>query len=242
VPRSTPRTIALALTCLALLTGACATESDQADDTTTTTTTTEAETTTTTSEAETTTTTEATPDVDVPDGFQLAEGDGILVAVPSSWLAIDLADGEFEALLDEAVAANPDLDGVLDEQVRAIAAQGAVFFAIEVGDAEFATNANIIKVPGAIPDDASELDGVARQGIAQFGGDVQDVSTVDLPAGEALRVTYDATLADGAGGTIEFSGVQFYVLADAGYVITVSFPVGADTSVADVIAETFTEV
>jgi hypothetical protein len=230
--------IAPALTCLALLTGACATESDQADDTTTTTT---------TAEAETTTTTEVTPDVDVPDvdvpeGYQLAEGDGILVAVPSSWLALDLADGELEALLDEAVAANPDFEDVLDAQVRAIAAQGAVFFAIEVDDAEFATNANIIRVPGAIPDDASELDGVARQGIEQFGGDVQDVSTVGLPAGEALRVTYDATLADGAGGTIELAGVQFYVLADAGYVITVSFPVGGDTSVADVIAETFTEV
>jgi hypothetical protein len=231
-----------ALAALVIALGACASEAEQTfDDATTTTTTT----TTTADGSRTTTTTEATtteaqrPEVEVPDDWQLIEGDGVLMGVPESWTALDLEEGDLEELLDEIIEANPDLDSALTGQVRGLIGRGAVLFAVDFGLTEYADNANVIRVPGRAPSDPAMLESTATAGIGMLGGEVIDTRTVSLPAGDALRVEYEVPFGMPDGTSVDIHGVQHYILADASYVLTVSQATPDAGDLADQIADTF---
>jgi hypothetical protein len=230
----------LALVALVVVLGACASESDQTFDATTTT----AERTTTTTDGSdgstTATTTEAEPpEVELPDGWQLVEGDGVLMGVPSSWTVLDLEEGDLEELLDEIIEANPDLDSALTGQVRGLLGRGALLFAVDFGPEGYADNVNVIRVPGRAPSDPSMLESTATAGIGMLGGEVTGTRTVSLPAGDALRVEYEVPFGMPDGSSIDIHGVQHYILADASYVLTVSQTSPDVGDLADQIAESF---
>jgi hypothetical protein len=230
----------LALAALVIALGACATESEQTFEDATTTTTTAADRSRTATTTEATTTTEAQrPEVEVPEGWQLIEGDGVLMGVPESWTALDLEEGDLEELLDEIIEANPDLDSALTGQVRGLIGRGAVLFAVDFGLTDYADNANVIRVPGRAPSDPAMLESTATAGIGMLGGEVIGTRTVSLPAGEALRVEYEVPFGMPDGTSIDVRGVQHYILADASYVLTVSQSTPDVGDLADQIADTF---
>lgn len=227
------RLLALAL---AIVLGACATESERTFDVTTT----AAPRTTTTDGSERTDTTESErPAVDLPSDWQVVEGDGVLMGVPGSWTVLDLEAGDLEDLLDEVVGANPVLDRALTGQVRGLIGRGAVLFAVDVGRTDHVDNANVIRVPGRTPSDPAMLESTATAGIGMLGGEVIDTRTVALPAGDALRVEYEVPFEMPDGSSVDLHGVQHYILADATYVLTVSRATTDGGDLADRVAKTF---
>ena len=208
------------------------------DDVVSSTTTTEAEpddTTTTEPDDEGSTTTTEADDADVPDGFQLVEGDGISLAIPEDWVQIDASDAELTP--EELAELDPGADAALLEQGLAAFRQGAVLVATDVSGEEFADNVNVLAAPAEIPVDVLESQG--EQEIEAVGGEVQEVVQVELPAGEAVRMTYtlDGVAPDGTPFTV--SGIQHYIPIDGRtYIITVSSD-SDPSDIADPMAESF---
>lgn len=221
----TPLIIAGVLAVIALLAAAVLLlgGDDDGDDVVATTTTTETDSTTTTDPDDEPTTTTTGSDgldpADVPDGFVLIEGEGISLVVPDTWEQIEAGDASLSD--DELAEAFPGADQELLQQGLAAFQQGAVLVAIDVSGTDFANNVNVIETPNEFELDFLERQG--RQEIEAVGGVIDQITRVDLPLGEAVRVTYtlDGFLPDGSGFTVE--GVQHYVPFDGStYIITVS--------------------
>ncbi|MGK2947124.1 MAG: hypothetical protein ACSLFP_00995 [Acidimicrobiales bacterium] len=186
-----------------------------------TTTTAEPESTTTTGADDTTTTTgsDGLDPADVPDGFTLVEGNGISLVVPDTWEQIDSDDASLSE--EELAEAFPGADQDLLQQGLAAFQSGAVLVAIDVSGSDFANNVNVIESPSEFELDFLEVQG--RQEIEAVGGVVDEVTRVDLPLGEAVRVTYtlDGVMPDGSSFTVQ--GIQHYVPFDGStYIVTVS--------------------
>ena len=221
--------IALIVVAVLLLSGG---DDDGDDVVASSTTTTETDDTTTTETDDTTTTTES-DDEDVPDGFTLVEGDGVSLVVPDTWEQIEAGDASLSE--EELAEAFPGADQELLQQGLAAFQSGAVLVAIDVSGSEFANNVNVIESPSEFELDFLEVQG--RQEIEAVGGVVDEVTRVDLPLGEAVRVTYtlDGFTPDGQGFTVQ--GIQHYVPFDGStYIVTVS-AVEDLSDIADPMAE-----
>ncbi|MGE3620781.1 MAG: hypothetical protein AB7L84_09990 [Acidimicrobiia bacterium] len=175
-----------------------------------------------------------------PAGFEVVEGDGVSIAVPGEWQGLDLTAGDIEAILDEVESNNPEMADVLGSQAQALLSQGAVLFAIAPPEDDFSDNVNVIEVPGRVPS-FDEMEDQIEGIISSFGGELEDTSRVEVPAGAALRVLYSAEFAGADGAPVAVQGVQYYVVADddLSYVVTVTLGSGGDPELADEIAGTF---
>lgn len=180
-------------------------------------------------------TTVADPDeADVPDGWQLVEGDGVSIAVPGGWMGVPLED--FDLGGEDLQEVLPNADEALLNQAAQVVRQGGVLLAFGPLDEMFTDNINILAMP--IPATMSQLEQEARLGMDQLGADVISIDQVELPVGPAVRVEYTLDL-QGPDGPATVEGIQFFVPQDRmTYVITVSTQADPG-AVADDMAETF---
>jgi hypothetical protein len=155
---------------------------------------------------------------DVPVGYALIEGDGVSIAAPDDWQALD--PEAFGMTPDELEAAFPDAPRELLEQATGAFEEGAKLFAFDVDD-DFSSNVNIASFPGEVPLSLLEDQAIAQ--LEALGGALVSSDSVTVPAGEALRIEYTLAVAAPDGSSIRASGVQFYVVADGRtHVITVT--------------------
>ena len=175
------------------------------------------------------------PAADVPEGFEVAEGDGVVMATPVGWELIDAADVAMGR--DEFVEAFPNAPPEMVEQGMNVFEQGAVLVAFDFSGGDFASNVNVIEIPGEAP--LGAIEDQAVQQLGTLGGEVVESGLVDVAIGEALRIEYTLAVAAPDGSSVPARGVQFYLPVDGStYIITVS--TGADEAgLADQMIETF---
>lgn len=146
-------------------------------------------------------------------------GAGFSVAVPPDWQTVSVDDAFTEGQLEAMKEADPELAPYLD------ALEGSDSFVkllaldpdIERG---FATNLNVIVEPVKIDITREQYFEATMSQLRQlFGADFEE-DRVDLPAGEALHLTYEQ-FEDPSGGTV--ATVQYILFEDGnGYVLTYS--------------------
>ena len=171
---------------------------------------------------------------DIPDGYTLVEGDGVSIAAPESWMEVSAED--FTLSPEEMREAFPDAPDAYIEQASSFFEQGAVLVAFE-RDAAAPDNISIGEFPGTAS--FSTYQQSVKAEAEALGGRILDTSTVELPAGEASRVEYEAKVVGFDGEPVVFSGVQFHVpVEDRTYLITITMGQG-DPDLADTMARTF---
>lgn len=170
-------------------------------------------------------TTEGGGEGDLPDGFEVLEGDGVSIAAPEGWQVIGAED--FDMTSEELAQAFPDApEGMIDQGLQ-LFQQGAVLVAFDLGGGDFSPNVNVIDIPGEAPLDVIESQAVGQ--LDQVGGDIKDSGTVNVPLGEALRILYTLDVALPDGSSLPAQGVQYYLPVDGHtYIVTVSTGGDAD--------------
>jgi hypothetical protein len=122
---------------------------------------------------------------------------------------------------EEFAEAFPDAPAGMLEQGVNVFEQGAVLVAFDLSGAAFASNLNIIDVPGEAPLAGIEAEAAAQ--LESLGGQVLDIGIVDIASGEALRIEYTLAVSLPDGSTQPAAGVQLYVPLDGRtYIITVT--------------------
>lgn len=236
-----PLIIGAVVAALVLLVGAIVLLGGDDDDDEATTTTTTVEDGSDTTEATDTTTDDGGSDTtvdgsdEVPDGFEVLEGDGVSIAAPEGWELIDAEDLELGG--EDFSNAFPDAPEGLVEQGLGLFENGAILVAFDFSDPEFADNVNVVEIPGEAPLDAIEEP--ATQQLSSLGGEVIDSGIVELAFGEALRIEYTLAVALPDGSSVPAEGVQYYLPLDGTtYIVTVSTGSGA-ADLASAMIETF---
>lgn len=199
-------------------------------------------TTTTTSPPPATTTTVAVtpptmPSVDLPAGWELVSADGFVVGLPATWRELDLAAGDLESMA-EALGENSAVAEVLRSQSSLL--QTAELFAYDTSDVTFATNLNVLPIPGGGLT-AEALEAAVPAQLEAFGATVTDVSLVTGEGWEAVRVAYELAAAT-LGTPADIVGAAYYVVADRrAWAVTYSTDDPARIAAEfDAIMETFT--
>jgi hypothetical protein len=170
--------------------------------------------------------------VTMPEGFAPIDGDGVSIAAPEQWQAMDVDALSMGS--EEFSQAFPDVPPDLVEQGLATAQEGAVLVAFDVSDPDFSSSVNIIEVPLEAP--LSEVGGYAELQLQALNGEIVESGQVTIPAGEAVRVAYTipVTLPDGTSRSV--GGVQYYLPTGGHtYIVTIT----ADAALADQMIDTF---
>jgi hypothetical protein len=206
---------------LMLALSSCAAEPEATSTTALTTTT---PSTTTTTEATTTTvaTTTATT-IPVPTGYSLIEieGEKIRLALPESWVTLDLTQEGWEELLTASLEALPDVAALVGNEAQAIIREGGLLLAYDLqGDeGDFATNLNILESERGPFDDPDVVFPALGEQLELFGAVEPAIDRVEVPLGQAIKASYG--FAPETGFTHEV--VQYYVFAEGSlYIVTLS--------------------
>lgn len=201
--------------------GSCATEPEVASTTlppttnTTTTTTTEPPTTT-----EATTTTTSVP---VPPGYELVEveEEEIRLALPASWVTVDLTQEGWQDLLTAGFEALPDVAELISNEAQAIISEGGLLLAFDLEDQtdDFATNVNILHSERGPLDDPELVLSALGEQLELFGAVEPTVDQVEVPLGPAIKASYGFDPETGFTHQV----VQYYVFTDSSvYIVTFS--------------------
>ncbi|MFP5255026.1 MAG: hypothetical protein ACLGI8_04155 [Acidimicrobiia bacterium] len=170
----------------------------------------------------------------VPDGWKVVEGDGVSIAVPEEWIDVPLED--FELGREDLEELMPQADEAMLNQAVGVVQQGGVLLAFGPPDAGFTDNLNILRLP--VSAELDQLEREAELGMEALGAEVHSLDRVELPSGEAIRVSYTAEF-QSPDGPFSVEGVQLYLPSDgATFVLTVS-AVSDPGELADQMAETF---
>ena len=209
---------ATALVIVTLVAAACATESGTVSttvppDIATTSTTTP------TTTASTTTTTV----VEAPNGYKLVEIEAVNIrlALPESWVTVDLTRQGWEELLAEGLGAFPEAADLVDDEGQAIISQGGLLLAydFEHQDDDFVTNLTILSTERGPLDDPEVIIPILNQQLEQIGVVDASVDIVEVPLGAALRASYGLPPETG----FTHTAVQYYVFGpDTLYIVTFS--------------------
>lgn len=199
---------------LAFVAAACGDDSD--DDPVTGSTETTEETTETTAD-EPTTTEDDGDDAEVPEGWTVIEGDGVAMALPDGWEGVPMDEAGLTA--DDLAEALPDQDRALLEQAEVLIQRGGRFLAFgEVQDG-FATNVNVLEIPGAGGAPLDDIEEQAQAGLETTGATIGGVDQLELGGWDVVRIDYSMAVGGAAGS--EVRGLQYYVVSDReAYVIT----------------------
>jgi hypothetical protein len=158
----------------------------------------------------------ASTPAEAPPGFEIRQGDGLSLAVPSEWRSLDkesigrLVDG------DRLADVFPDLDESMAAAVARAVDGGVVFMAIDASGADAGRNINVLRVSGAAP--LGMVEASLEQQLAQAGipAEVLGTERRDTPLGRALRVHFVETV-----GEDDVQVVQYYVPFDGEtYIVT----------------------
>jgi hypothetical protein len=157
-------------------------------------------------------------------------GAGFSVAVPPDWQTVSADDAFTKSQLETMKEADPalapylDALGGSDSFVKLLALDPD----IEVG---FATNLNVVVEPIAIDITRQQYFDATMSQVRQLFGAEFEENRVDLPAGEALHLSYEQ-FENPSGGTI--ATVQYILFEDGnGYVLTYSTLPGRAAASAD---------
>lgn len=175
-----------------------------------------------------------TDDSDLPDGWKVIEGDGVTVAVPEEWIDVPLED--FEMGSEDFQELMPEADEAMLNQAAAVVQQGGVLLAFGPPEDGFTDNLNILRLP--VEAELDQLEREAELGMQALGAEMHSLDRVDLPVGEAIRVSYTAEF-QSPEGPFSVEGVQLYVPVEgATFVLTIS-AVEDPSELADEMAQTF---
>lgn len=205
----------------ALLLAACTGEETAVTSTvtsTSTTTTTAAPTTTSTSTA---TTTE--PETVTPDGYVFVElaGEKVRLAIPESWVTVDLTAEDWQELLIEGIDALPNADQLIGSEAEALISQGGLLLAYDFdhSDEGFVTNLNILGFDRGPLDNPEVMSPIIGEQLEILGGVDVDIATIEVPAGTAIRARYGMPPETGFSHAV----IQYYAFgAERVYVVTFS--------------------
>jgi hypothetical protein len=162
---------------------------------------------------------------DVPEGYEVIEGDGVSIAAPDHWQEVSADD--FAMSEEEFAEAFPDAPESLIEQGANAVDSGAVLVAYDFESERF-DNVNILEMGGVPPLDVIEAQ--ARLELEAVGADIVSLDEADVPAGDALRAEYTVTL-NAPDGPVDVHGVQYYVVTDdEAFVVTFSGDGAVDVS------------
>ena len=205
---------------LAVLVASCSTEPEAASTTAPpTTTTTTTPTTTPTTAASTT----AQAPFEVPGGYEIIalEGENIRLALPQSWVVVDLTREGWEELLAEALGAFPEAAELVGDEGQAIISQGGLLLAYDVEnqDDDFVTNVNVLSAERGPLDDPEVIIPVLTDQLDQVGVVDAALDIVEVPIGDAIKASYGLPPETG----FSHAAVQYYVFApDTVYIVTFS--------------------
>lgn len=165
--------------------------------------------------------TQPPPEIRVPTGYELYDGttEGFQLVLPTGWTTFgpdDLDYGEFfEGAEDEV-----DLGG-LEQELASGFDQGGVLMAFDFENSppEFVDNANVLRVP-ATPLSPSGYAKVITQQFEGFGATDVVAEVVTVPAGEAVRLTYELPQFGNVGYSLTVPGDEW----DWAITISVSDP------------------
>jgi|GEM_PF-6318565 len=173
-------------------------------------------------------------EVEVPDGWQVIEGDGVSIAVPDEWIDVPLE--EFEMGSEDFQELMPEADEAMLNQAAQVVQQGGVLLAFGPPVDDFTDNLNILELP--VRAELDQLEREAQLGMDALGAEMRSLDRVELPAGDAIRVRYSAEF-QSPEGPFTVEGVQFYIPVDgATYVLTISTVADPD-DLADDMAASF---
>jgi hypothetical protein len=146
------------------------------------------------------------------------ESSGFSIGVPTAWQAVNADEAFTEETLDSMREADPELAPFID----AIAAPDSPIKLVAIDpDAEegFATNLNVVvERPPASVTREQYFDASTAQ-LESFDLTEFDEELVELPAGEALHITYE----DSRGGVDQPLAVAQYVLFENGTGFTLTY-------------------
>ncbi len=146
----------------------------------------------------------------VPAGFKQIGGaaNGLTVAVPESWVALDLTKDDLEQGLRQNGLSGAALERA-EESLRALAAAKAVWASdpksAETSPTRFATNLNGFCQPSGSAS-SDEIIIAAKSQLEQVNANVSEAIEVPVDAGKAVRIVYTFT-----NGGLEIRGTQFHV-------------------------------
>jgi hypothetical protein len=145
-----------------------------------------------------------------PDGFRnvKVKAAGFKIAIPEEWETVNLTKADADELFAELREQAPELSAQLPSDVSDLIAQNAVLFAIDP-EAEdgFASNLNVLEVPG-VSDDPT-IDDVRGQ--FESIADEVEFEETELDGKPAVRTDYVLAV-----GGSEVRGVQYVVLGPNG--------------------------
>ena len=127
---------------------------------------------------------------------------GISISLPGDWQSFDVTSEYLNQIIEAALSQNPDMAGIMSEQVKNMIASGAIFLGMEINEeavkSGYFSNVFILKqdLPVAFP-----LDIFVQMTIQQL--ETQDIfekpitsEKVNLPVGEAYRLEVKMNLTD----------------------------------------------
>lgn len=179
-----------------------------------------------------------TADVELPEGWTLAEGTGYEVGLPPGWFDARraLKDEEFMADVTRGLGELTD-----DDQVRDMLEEGATdgldLLAFRTADlgAQFATNFNVIVEARGPMDEPEVLREMAPDLLASIGGDVTGTDEYEMRGMPSIEVTYDLELPVGV-----VVGIQNYLFTDDSIFVATYTAVEPDLAMWQSVLETFT--
>ncbi|MFE3452760.1 hypothetical protein ACFXJ8_27930 [Nonomuraea sp. NPDC059194] len=172
-----------------------------------------------------------------PEGFERigSDANGVTVAVPDEWDAIDLTKDDIEKLLERSDLSDEQKERV-KQDTQTLAANKAVFAvdrqSTKASPTGFITNLNAFCQPGQ--DSAEQLMDANTKGLEEFGAKVSEATKVQIAGGEAARILYTLPV-----GNIEIKGTQFHVpTSDTVCTVTLSTDQDDKQKLFDQIGET----
>ncbi|WP_285778623.1 hypothetical protein [Microtetraspora sp. NBRC 13810] len=156
--------------------------------------------------------TQAAKDAQPPAGFKTVGGEanGVTVAVPESWTALDLTKDD----LDQGLAQSGLSGGALRQAKRGLESlvSSKALWASDPASAaqspdKFATNLNGFCQPSA-GETTEQLISSAKSQLGRLDATIDEAAEVPVEAGQAVRVTYTFTSKD-----VKVRGTQYYVPA-----------------------------
>ncbi len=163
----------------------------------------------------------------VPSGFKRIGGsvNGVLIAVPESWTAMDLAHDDIQKGLEESGLSGSALEQA-KASVRALSANKAVYAmdpdSVKESKNQFATNLNGFCQP-SVGASAQGLIDVAKSQLATVNAKVSEAAEVPLGAAKGVRIRYTLPLKG-----VDLKGTQYYVPSGTGKTCIVTLSTDLD--------------
>jgi hypothetical protein len=150
-------------------------------------------------------------------------GQPVSMTLPASWRKVELTDAGLRAVIRTLGASNPRLSTTLNQLLTSGAYLRLSLYALGYDGERYIGNANIAETP--LPSaDLAALGPLLEAQLRSLGAKDVSTTTVTLPAGSALRLSYTLAVASGT-TTVPVTG-RLFVFAQNGLTYNVTFTCG----------------